>query len=226
MKREVLREVRLPAFSLGRGELELLCNRMKSLFETTEESKLTINLSLPNEKLRFDSLEEFTSYNSLRGRVLDFSIKAERGYRSVTVKTGGLFSNVPTLRVEAESEVWCAGAIEAVMSIVRENRVWYGWLIRLPLTLIFLLLSLVPAIINWIAPKAPSMPIALSLTWFSAVLVFGYVSYHNEKLLPPASIVFTQELGFVRRYGAELGLALGVVSFMFAIYTWLKQSGA
>ncbi len=222
MKREILREIRLPAFSLGRGELELLCKRMESLFDPSEGSRLTINLSLPSEKLRFDSLEEFTSYDDLRGRVLDFSIKAAGGDRSVTVKTGGLFSNVPTLRTEAESEVWCAGAIEAVMSIVRANSVWYGWFIRLPLTLIFLLLALSPAIINWVTPKALPMPVELSVTWFCVVIVFGYISVFNEKLLPAASIVFTQDLSFVRRFGSELGLALGIVSFLFAIYTWLK----
>ncbi len=70
------------------------------------------------------------------------------------------------------------------------------------------------------------MPIELSLAWFSAVIVLGYVSFLNDKLLPPASIIFTQELGFVRRYGSEIGLALGIVSFLFAIYTWLKPVGA
>ena len=181
MKREVVREVRLPAFSLGRGEVELLCKRLQSLFDgNAEKLHLSITLSLPNEKLKFDSLEEFASYVDLRGRVLDFSIKASCADRSVTLKTGGMFSSVPTLRVEAESEVWCAGAVEAVLSIVRANRVWYGWLIRLPLTLLFFLLSVTPAIINWVAPKAPSMPIEIALTWLSAVIALGYVSLTHE----------------------------------------------
>lgn len=226
MKREIQREVRLPAFSLLIGELELLWQRMTDLFQTDEGVRASINLSFPTEKLQFDSIAELQEFGKLRGRVTNFSLKVAHGSRSVVVQTGGLFNNTPTLRVEAESDVWCAGAIEAVFSVIRPNRVWYSWFVRAPLTLLFLVLALAPTVVSKFFPKMPAMPIGLVVTWLSVVVVLGYVSYSKDKLLPEASLVFTQELGFIRRYGSELGLLLGLVSLILAIYTWLYPYAA
>ncbi len=199
---------------------------MIDLFPSDEEIRASINLSFPTEKLQFDSIAELQEYGKLRGRVTNFSLKVTHGNRSVIVQTGGLFNNTPTLRVEAESDVWCAGAIEAVLSVIRPNRVWYSWFVRAPLTILFITLALAPTMLSKLFPKLPAMPIGLAVTWLSIVVVLAYVSYSKDKLLPEASLVFTQELGFIRRYGSELGLLLGLVSLMLAIYTWLYPNAA
>ena len=221
MKREIEREERLPAFDLQLGELELLWARLLELFDSNDKIISSITLSLPSEKLQFDSMAELKDYGKIRGRVTNFSLKASQRGRSVTVKTGGLFNNVPTLKVEAETDIWCAGAVAAAMSIIRPNRVWYSWFIRAPIGLIFILLSLTPYVKSWLFPKMAATPTSLAVVWFVVVVLFGFLSVTKDKLLPAASLTFTKELGFIRRYGGELGLILGLVSLALAIYTWL-----
>lgn len=222
MKREVEREVRLSAFNLHMGDLELLWGRVVQLFEPTEKIKTSISLSLPSERLEFDSFEEMKQYRQLRGRVTNFSIEASQGNKSVLIRTGGLFSNVPTLKAKADSDVWCAGAVEAVMSVIRSNKVWYFWFIQAPIGFLFMLSALAPYIRNWLVPNAGAVPLPLAIAWITVAVVLGFLAFTKEKLLPPATITFTSELGFIRRYGSELGLLLGLVSLILAVYTWLS----
>lgn len=219
MKREVEREIRLPAFDLHVGELEQLWNKVIQLLDVKENIQASINLSLPSEKLQFNSVAELKDYGKIRGRVTNFSLKASQNNRSICIKTGGLFNDIPTLKVEAESDVWCAGAVETVMSVIRENRVWYSWFIRALINLIFIILAIIPYVKSWLIPSLKPTPFSLGLVWFSAFVLFGFLSISKDKLLPSASLTFTSELGFIRRYGSELGLLLRVISLLLAIYS-------
>ena len=50
----------------------------------------------------------------------------------------------------------------------------------------------------------------------------GVSVLHKREAAPrSAAITFTNELGFIRRYGAELGLVLGVISLILTIYSLL-----
>ena len=122
MKREVEREVRLSAFELERGDVELLWQRMLALFDAGSPIRSKISLSLPSERLTFDSIQELTDYHSLRGRVTKFSFEMRQGQRVVVISSGSLFA-APTLKVEGESDIWCASAIEAVVHVIRQRRV-------------------------------------------------------------------------------------------------------
>jgi hypothetical protein len=220
MKREVEKEVRLPAFSLQMGELELLYKRMSEVFADTQPTRRSIALSIPNESLQFDSVEEIKGYSELRGRITNFSISMSCGAQSITVKSGGFFSNTPILKVQGESDLWCASAVEAVSMVINRNKTWYWWLVRLPFTLLFFLAAMMPYALNWILSKEVKFSPAVSFAWFSTVMTLGFVTFTREKLLPQAAIVITNDLGFLRRYGAEIGLALGVLSFVSAILMW------
>jgi hypothetical protein len=221
MKREVEREVRLPAFALQMGEMELLWQRMQQLFESTMTRKESIELSLPSERIQFDSLDELKAYKQIRGRVTNFTLRISQGSTSVTVKTGGLFSNVPTLKAEGDSDIWCAGAVEAVISVVLRNRMWYWWLIRAPLMLLFVLAAMTPYLHNWLLSRELKMSPVVAMAWLSIVFTLGFIAFTRDRLLPTAALVFTNDLGFIRRYGAELGLALGVISLIASLFMWL-----
>lgn len=221
MKRELEREERLPAFDVAAGDLELLWQRMSTLFDASQKVESSIDLSLRAEKLQFDSIEELKAYGQVKGRVTNFTLRMRQGKRSVTMRSGGFFSSIPTVKAEAESEIWCAGAIEAVTGVVRTRRVWYAWFIHSPIGLTFFLLALAPSLQSWLIPQLGPMPKPLALAWFGVVVVFGFLAFTKDKLLPPAAITFTSELGFIRRYGAELGLVLGVVSLILTIYSLL-----
>ena len=139
--------------------------------------------------------------------------------------SGGLFA-APTLKVEGESGIWCASAIEAVVHVIRQRRVWHFWLIHFPFTLIFIALAVLPWAKLGPFQHFPVIPPALLLGWLAMSALFGYFSFFKDRLLPVASIAFTREYGFVRRYAAELGLILGVLSLALAIYMWVVPYGA
>ncbi|HEY6095702.1 MAG TPA: hypothetical protein VIU93_12195 [Gallionellaceae bacterium] len=225
MKREIEREVRLPAFDLGIGDLELLWVRMTELFDSSEKIQAVISLSFPSEKLPFDSIEELKNYGQLRGRVSEFKLKLSQKNRSISLASGSLFSNVSTLTVEADSDVWCAGAIEAAMRVIRQNKVWFSLLTRVPFTLIFAFLAFAPLAKVWPFSEFPNIPLPAFLSWIVMAVMFGFFSFNKKKLLPTATITFTQELGFIRRYGSELGLALGLLALLLSIYMWMFPYG-
>lgn len=226
MKRKVEREIRLPAFVLHMSELELLWERVQQLFEGSNTRKESIDLSLPSERLQFDSLDELKAYRQLHGRVTNFALRISQGNMSVTIKTEGLFSNVPTLKVEGDSDIWCAGAIEAVMPVVLRNRLWYWWLIRTPLMLLFFLGAMMPSLYNWLLSRELKMSTPLATTWLAVVLALGFIGFMREKLLPAATLEFTNNFGFIRKYGTELGLALGLIAIVASLLMWVYPSGA
>jgi hypothetical protein len=221
MKREVEREIRLPAFALPLGELELLWKRMSDVFIGQEKIRKSISFSIPRESLEFDSVEELRAYPELRGQVTKFSISMARGNESIVVKSGGFFSAVPVLMVRGHTDLWCASAVEAVIGVVDRNRTWYWWLMRLPFTLLFFFAAILPVATNWLLSREVKYSLPVTVAWFSAVATLGFISFSHEKLLPQATVVISNELGFVRRYGAEIGLALGLISFIASIFMWL-----
>ena len=92
---------------------------------------------------------------------------------------------------------------------------------RLPFTLFFFFASLLPIAVNWLLSREVKYSLPVTVAWFSAVATLGFISLSHEKLLPQATIVISNELGFVRRYGAEIGLALGIISFIASVLMWL-----
>lgn len=226
MKREIEREERLPAFNLDTGELELLWKRLLALFDGKDNIATSIKLSLPSERLQFDSIAELKDYAQIRGRITNFSLSLSQQGRSITIKTGGLFNNIPTLKVEAETEAWCAGAVAEVMSVIRPNRVWYSWFIRAPHGSILILLSVTPYAKSWLFPKMWATPDSLAVVWFLLFVLFFFIYLKKDKLLPAASLTFTHEPGFIRRYGGELSLILAIVSLALTIYSWLHPVSA
>lgn len=223
MKREIERELRLPAFELNMGELELLWQKTIALFDPSQPIRASINLSLPNEKIEFDSIDELKSYSELRGRVVNFSIHTSQGKRSISLKTGGLFNAIPTLKINSDSDVWCAGANESIFSVISRNKVWYAWFIYAPFNTIFMVLALAPWFARQFSGKDLQPPLAVALIWFGAIVTFGFIGFFREKLLPAATITFSNEIGFIRRYGSELGLLLGILSIAIAFYMWLNS---
>jgi hypothetical protein len=219
MKREVENEQRLPAFALTAPELELLWERLIELFEPAKPLRSRLHLTLPNEKLQFDGMHEVKSYGRVRGRVTQFEIEFSQESKSISVRSADpIFRPTATVKVRADSDVWCAGAINTVQTVVQPNRTWYWWFVNWPFLLTFFILSMVPWLSSWLGLLTfKHAPPRVALAWFSVVLLLGFLALTKEKLLPAAALTFTDEPNFVRRYGAEISLVLGVISIILAI---------
>ncbi|MES2352899.1 MAG: hypothetical protein V4568_00630 [Pseudomonadota bacterium] len=219
MKREVEKEQKLPAFALTGPELELLWGRLNELFEPEKPLRSRLHLTLPNEKLQFDGIDELKSYDRVRGRVTQFEIEFSQESKSISVRSAApIFRSTATVKARADSDVWIAGAINTVQTVVQPNRAWYWWFVNWPFLLTFFILSLVPWASSWLGVvtfKDASPRVALA--WFSVVLLLGFLAFTKDRLLPAAALIFTDEPNFVRRYGAEIGLVLGVISIILAI---------
>lgn len=72
MKREVEREKKIPAFSIGVADLEVLWDRIISLFDKEEDVYGAIDINLPREKLEFKDVEELKQYSGFKGRITKF----------------------------------------------------------------------------------------------------------------------------------------------------------
>lgn len=219
MKREVEQEQKLPAFDLPGSELELLWARMSDLFERERPLRSKLHLTLPSEKLQFDGIDELKSYGRVRGRVTQFEIEFSQDSKSVSVRSAApIFRPTATVKARAESDVWCAGAINIVQTVIQPNRTWYWWFVNWPFLLTFFILSLLPWVSSWLGVMTfKHAPPRVALAWFSVLLLLGFLAFSKDKLLPAAALTFTDEPNFVRRYGAEIGLVLGVISIILSI---------
>ena len=220
MKREVQRERGLPAFSVGIGELEVLCKRMSEQFEKPEDVYISIHLTLPSESLEFKSIEELKQYSALRGQITKFRLWFSQGGRHVSIRSGSSFGSRPEISATAETEAWCAGAIETVYSFIQSNKLWYHWFVSAPIGWIFFVFANIPSIALLLLPKGQSLETQVFAGWLAITVTLGILYFSRARLLPSSVIVVTREEGFVRRNAAELSLLVAIVSAALTVIGW------
>lgn len=220
MKREVRRERALPAFSVGIGELEVLCRRLTEQFDRPDDVYIKIELTLPSENLEFRSIEELRQYSDLRGRITKFRLWFSQGERHVSIRSSSFFGSRPEVSASAETEAWCAGAIETVYSFIQSNRLWYHWFVSAPIGLIFFIFANIPTIALLFLPKGQSLEKPVFAGWLAVTIALGILYFARAKLLPSSVIVVTEEEGFVKRNAAELSLVVAIVSAVLSVISW------
>lgn len=110
MKREVNREKRLPAFSIGIDELEILWGRLTALFDGSETIYCSIKISLPSEEIEFNTIEELRRYPQLKGKLTKFSLwLSQFNTRHISIRSSSFLNSQAEVSVSADNEAWCAG---------------------------------------------------------------------------------------------------------------------
>ena len=220
MKREVRRERALPAFSVGIGELEVLYRRLIDQFDNPEDVYVIIELTLPSESLEFRSIEELRQYSDLRGRITKFRLWFSQGGRHVSIRSSSLLGSRPEVSASAETEAWCAGAIETVSSFIQSNRLWYHWFVSAPIGWIFFIFANIPTIARLLLSKGQSLEKPVFVGWLAVTITLGILYFARAKLLPSSVIVVTREEDFIRRNAAELSLLVAIVSAVLTVIGW------
>jgi hypothetical protein len=82
-------------------------------------------------------------------------------------------------------------------------------------------MTLLPSVYSWGFLRPLIVNKAAGISWAVAFSTLAFLIFARDKLLPSATLVFTHDLGFVRRYGAEIGLVLGIVSLVASIIMWI-----
>jgi len=223
MEREVEREKKLPAFSIRLGELEALWQRLLSLYDNAENVYGSIDITLSAEKLEFDNIEELKQYPGLKGKITNFSLRVSKGGRRVYLRSGSFLNSECIVSAAAETEAWCAGAIETVFSFLRSYKVWYSWLASAPLGWVLLIFANIPSIAFWTLPKGSIG--MLSITgWLSTLIALVFIYFFRWRLFPVAAIRITEEESYIRRYSSELSLIIALLSVILTLVSlFLKK---
>lgn len=220
MKREVRREKKLPAFSLGIGELEAIWGRLAALFEKPEDVYAKLEIMLPAETLEFESIEELREYASLQGSVTKFSLWLSQGGWHIFIKSSSLFASRPEVSASGETEAWCAGAIETTYSFLLSNKLWYSWFVTAPLDWVLLLCVNAPTVSLLLLPKEQSLGRPAFAALLGITLTLAVLFFFKGKLLPSSVLIITQKESFVRRHAAELSLVVAIVSLVLTAVGW------
>jgi hypothetical protein len=218
MKREVRREKKLPAFSLGIGELEALWTRLAALFEKPESVYAKLEITLPSEKLEFKSIEELRQYPGLQGRVTKFSLTLAQADRYIALGSSS-FASRPEVTAIGETEAWCAGAIETTYSFLLSNKLWYSWFVTATLGWVLLLCANAPTL-TLLLPKEQSPGKPAFVAWLGITVTLAILYFFKGKLLPSSVLVITQRESFVRRHAAELSLVIALASLVLTVIGW------
>lgn len=225
MKREVMREKRLPAFSIGIDEFGILLERLIALFDESKEIYTTIKISLPLEVLEFDTIEELKQYPGLKGKITKFSLSLRQmGTESISINSNSLFHSQSEVSARADNEAWCAGAIETTFSFLHAHKLWYHWFVAAPIGWLLMVLCNAPTVASLLLPKGEVIDRFLYAGWLAITLAIAIPYFWKSKYLPASVIRITDEEGFIRKHGIELSLFIAVVSAVLTVIGWFVGS--
>lgn len=220
MKREVERERELPAFSVTVGELEVLWQRLALLFDDPSNLYASIDVRLPSEQLEFANVEELRQYEHLPPQITDFTIRLSQKGRSVRIRSGRLLTAKANVSATSETEAWCAGAIDTVYSFLQSHKLWYSWFVSAPIGWLLFFVSNMPGPVLLLMPKDGKIDRIVVFGWLGAFITLFLLYFGRERLLPSGVLRVSATTGFVRRYVAELSLAIAIVSAILTIIGW------
>lgn len=225
MKREITREKRLPAFLINIDELEILWERLYKLFDNSETIYTSIDITLPSETLEFKNVEELKEYSEIKGRITKFSFyMSQLDGRRIRVGSNGIFDTLAKVSTNAETEAWCAGAIETVYAFIKSHQLWYNWFLAAPIGWILFIFANIPSIAMIIMPKDTSIDKSIYIAWVTIILVLAILYFLKGKLLPSTVLIITEEEGFIKKNAAELSLSIAILSVILTIVGWFVNT--
>jgi hypothetical protein len=149
VKTTVIRERKLPAFSLSIGDLEALWSHLTQTLFENDPSNISsrIQIHLSSEQLEFANLEQLKEYPRLPPRITNFNVRLSHSQkeRDIMIRSQRRLGSRATVSAFAETAGWCAGAIEEVFSFTQSNKLWYSWFLSTPVLWALYLMAIAPA---------------------------------------------------------------------------------
>lgn len=226
MKRKVERERILPAFSINILELEALWVQLQKIFEADQKNYENITIRLAKEQLVFDSLEELKRYANLKGRVSNFSLSLSNygSNKHLTITSGYILHPLALVKASADSEAWCAGAVEIVFSFLQNHKTWYSFFVTAPLGWFFVALMNIPTLVSLILPNNAKIDKFLWASWIAITITVAIAYLGRVKFLPTAIIRFSDDESFVKKYGVEISLIIATISAILTFISLFLQN--
>ncbi|WP_340124607.1 hypothetical protein [Methylobacter svalbardensis] len=199
--------------------LEGLWNKLCALFDS-ESVHSSIKIELPSEELRFCNIEELKKYSDLPNKIDKFSIwlndmDYSKGEKNLSITTKGFLDNKNTVHAQADSEAWCAGAIETTYTYLNTYKVWYSWFNNAPVGWYLFFAVNIPNICYFFLPRELLSTIKTELLiWTLAIITIGFLFVFKAKLFPGSLLIIKNNESWIRKNSAEIGLTLGLLSFI------------
>ena len=176
MEKQVYRERKLDAFILNIEDLYALWAELLRQFSNPDDVRVSFEIELGEEKLKFENIEEIKQYSLLPDRITKYSLYFPQGNRSVHLRSHDFFMGERAeIRATSDEVGWCAGVIEVSVSFLRKYRVWYHWIYY---GLAKLIISLTSAIIvaDFLSKSLAGFMLGLSLGAVFGIAYF-FLSY-------------------------------------------------
>lgn len=212
----------MPAFRLDLAALEALINKLMPEFG--EEPRIKIHIELKNTQYDFSSVDEIRAYADLPSDVTDFHINFYNSSytKNCTVQSGGIISLTPKVMAEADSEAWCAGAVEIVVTFISSNRRWYSSILGWPIYIAIFSPGLMS--VPYISKLAnlnshPYLWLAITLIWLIALAIYSVPS----RILPIAVLQVRPIESIFRKFMPELTLLAAFIAIIVSVIGLLSN---
>jgi len=213
MKRAIEREKKLKAFSLDIDELSVLWDKINSLFDETKTGLLdnihkSITIKMGAEELRFDSIEELINYTGLPNSVSKFHIYFSQCDNMIMIFGSTYMNSIPEVKAKGDSELWCAGAVDTVVTYLNNHKIWYHWLLSLPSGIILavminiLILGLIFKLVN---------TLIVFICFLISIITLLILILFKIKLLPSSILQIKKDNSFFQKYTGQLSLIIGII---------------
>jgi len=217
MKKRVSREKRLPAYRLDLAALEALIAKL--IPEFGQEPRVRVHIELKNAQYDFSSVDEIRACTDLPSEVVDFRLSVgDSSYeKDCTVRSGGFFNSGPKVMAESDSEAWCAGVVEIVVTFITTNRRWYsaitGWPIYIIAIFSPLLFSALSSSKFTSLNSHPYWWLPLALIWLVSSVIF----YAPSRTLPNAVLQVRSIDSVLRKFMPELTLLTAAIAVIVSV---------
>ena len=131
---------------------------LERLFENTSELTQFIDVKIQNEKIEFRSIDDFMAYDGFNVNLTDFYLSMSSGEKRIGIYTSKILNRIATVSVSSDDELWTAGATETIRNYLTNHKVWFSWIVRLPLMSVLITLILIAMVVGLNLPKDYKIP--------------------------------------------------------------------
>ena len=214
IRRRTTEFVWIDAFAIKLADLETLYEEVGALMGRSgkPQQSLTVNDGL--EEVTCDHPSELLDIQGLPDRVVRFTCVWNNRDRHLSMTVSR--ESQPYLYATAPDFAWCTGAIATVTRRMRAYRVWYRWMRKPYLLLVFLLTLGVGFVLYFLHPLAASIVLSTNLfLWLG-------VQYVTKRSLP-AGLLILRETGSTwpgsswKTALATIGIVVTVLSILITL---------
>lgn len=223
MKKIIESSKNLPAFSMNVKEFESFWQLLQNLLKNEKDQvAMSIDVKLKKEKIEFKSIEEFIAYKEFSDNLTDFHIYASSGEKRISIFTSNFINRIATIVVKSDEALWATVTCETIQAYLANHKVWYNWIVKLPLIRALATFIFIAMIVGFNVPKDYKFSHLIGYSLIGVYLTLLVLSGVRDKFLPGAKLIVINDEVFYKKYVTELTLGLALISVILAAIAIFK----